>query len=323
MKNHPVVQNHYQRPGLNGWFGDLLKGVASAAGAMIGGIVGMAVVSLATYAIDRYVNGNEKAKISVLGFTIYGPDSGNRGLNSAYRNDLLNLIDNKDLQNWIKQKFEPYILSLAKTLKGSENLEVLKSEAYRSKINEAIKSLSVAAYYYEVTKGELPKLGLKGIADFDNIEVNSESKATVIYSFLNGFKEAYILALKKEGIKPSVRKEKIQVRNYTGNKVESYIWPSSTTIEIEVFVQPGTGENPTTITEIEIEDFKKQKDISIPKAGEFEVTNTFLPPPNTEETPNPTATVETGKTKNASVFGWGLAALIGGTLMFKKKNKKK
>lgn len=334
MRNHPVVQNHYNQPGLNGFFGDLLKGIASAAGALIGGVVGAVVVSVAMYGIDRYINGNENASMTMFGIKILGPSYALNAPSGIITGSTIFQPRNKELEEWVQNKFQPYILALAKTLNYNDNVSVLKSSAYRAKVNEVIQSLSVAAYYYENQAK-----GLNGLIDAGQVEINPESRATVIYSFINAIKEAYQLALKESGVEPSAGINTINVQSYFGKKLESYNWSGNAQIQIEVFVEPGTGEEPTTITGIKQEDIKKSKDktkgqlastdeviktvvtTTLPEKGDNMATGT--PPPNTEETPSPTATVETGKTKNASILGWGLAALIGGALMFKKKNKKK
>ena len=314
MKNYPVVQDHYNQPGLNGFFGNLLKGVASAVGAMVGGVVGAVVVSVAMYGIDRYINGNEDASMTMFGIKLFGPQT--RGLGAARIlriNPTILEPGNKELEEWVRNKFKPYMLSLAENIKGSANETVLKSSAYRSKINSVITSLSVAATYFESKEN----VGL-GLVSFDDVNYDSSSKSRVIYSFLNLVKEAYILALRKAGIEPSVELQTINVNNYSGKKIEFYDWQGKKSIQIELFVEPGTGVKPTSVTNIEIEDLQEKE--SVPKIENPKPTKVLN---DTIKVKNPTATVETGKTKNASVFGWGLAALIGGALMFKKKNKKK
>ena len=314
--SYPVVQDYNNHLGLNGFFGNLLKGIATAVGGMIGGGVGALVVTIGAYAIDRYVFGNQNASLQILGFTIIAPASGMTGfLNNL---NIKKSANSDELNTWVEKRFKRYILDLAKIIRieGQEN--ILLSETYRNKVNEVLKSLAVAATYYELQE---KTKGLNGLIDLEDVEVNSESKATVIYSFLNAIKEAYILALREAGIEPSVKLQKVNLSGYVGRKVERYNFESTQAIEVEFFVQPGTGVKPTSVTGIEIEDIKKPKPKPKPI---FPVNNdtvkTPVLPTSTEE---PTATVATGKTKNASVFGWSLAALIGGALMFKKKNKKK
>lgn len=256
---------HYNSPGLLGFFGWLgrnLSSIGAAIGGLIGGPVGAAIGGYVGYAIGGWINGTEvKGPISYAlekipiytqvinenpnGLVINGLEVS--PLPFAMLNELTE--NERDMYDWFRNDFRPWMMFIVKPLAIDDGYEhKLNNSGYRDTLNNVLKSLALAEMYYKLQENQH---GLSGIMDnFEISEDNLRSKSFAIFAMRQSIREAYISAL-KEYLQLDASVKTVKVTNNSTlyhRPIENYNWSKNTSVNIEVFVEPGTGKAPTVAT---------------------------------------------------------------------------
>jgi|GEM_PF-5912994 len=173
-----------------GWFGNFLKSVtkvvATVVATAIGGPVGGLIGAYASTYIDD----------------IWPEEWGQRGIDAGRGSVAGRGTQEEVMENFIKNLFQPWFIEYTKIIRGSENINTLKSLAYRSAVNNVLRALEKLRVYYQF-KGETVNYQGRGSVvgglDVDTSDVKTKEELFALMQ--QAVKNAYIKAMSDIGEK--------------------------------------------------------------------------------------------------------------------------
>lgn len=253
-------------------FGRILGGLVRALAAGIGGAIGGPIGAGVALSAFAYLNAKH-------GWNL-------RPTNTTTGEPMTN--DEIAVKKWQNEIFAPWMTNLSLNITGSADATVLKSEAYRKKINKVLVALTAVKTYYE----NPANLGGKGIFQdtFTQIQASAAdagSKSEIVGMYIKGISDAYAEELVKAGGQTDYGILQMSASEFTGALPSDIQSLGNFSLSVPVFVAKGTGS-------------------PVPQDG---IYNTSLPPANgnvlvsanTKQTAN--ANTQTTETKDNKIFG--------------------